>query len=244
MPLSVKGQIDWWLSPLSGAITHEIDPWIMWHARIMVLAWAILLPLGALAARYYKVTPRQDWPRQLDNRAWWLAHQALQYSGVLLMLVGTALAWSNSRSLTATAQWHGYLGWFVVIVGALQVLSAWFRGSKGGPTEPQLRGDHYDMTAHRLWFERLHKRGGWLVVFVAILTICLGLVAADAPRWMALVLTVWWLALTMAALRLERAGRCVNTYQAIWGPDPAHPGNLSAAPTLSARRSRPDEENL
>jgi hypothetical protein len=225
MSLSVSGQINWWLSPISGAITHQIDPWIMWHARLMVLAWAILLPLGAIAARYFKVTPKQDWPRQLDNRAWWHAHQALQYSGVLLMLVGLALTWSSGSSQSLAAVWHGYLGWAVVAIGVLQVLSAWLRGSKGGPTEPQLRGDHYDMTAHRLWFERLHKTAGWLAIVAAVATVCLGLVAADAPRWMALVLAVWWLALIALAVRLERTGHGINTYQAIWGPDSSHPGN-------------------
>ena len=31
--------------------------------------------------------------------------------------------------------------------------------------------------------------------------------------------------LLMVAVRLQRAGRCIDTYQAIWGPDPCHPGN-------------------
>ena len=65
----------------------------------------------------------------------------------------------------------------------------------------------------------------WLAVLMAVLTVILGLIAADAPRWMALVLTVWWLALALAAGYLERAGRCIDTYQAIWGPDMRHPGN-------------------
>jgi hypothetical protein len=31
--------------------------------------------------------------------------------------------------------------------------------------------------------------------------------------------------LIVCAVRLERAGRCIDTYQAIWGPDLKHPGN-------------------
>ena len=201
----------------------------MWHARLMVAAWAILLPLGAVAARYFKVTPKQDWPSQLDNRAWWHAHRVLQYAGVVVMLVGTSLVW-NLRTETqlmpsTLAACHGYLGWTVVLLGVLQIFSAWLRGSKGGPTEPQLRGDHYDMTRHRLGFEALHKGAGWLSVFLAIITIALGLMVADAPRWMPLAVALWWAGLFSASVYLERSGRCVDTYQAIWGPDMKHPGN-------------------
>lgn len=191
----------------------------------MVLAWAILLPLGALAARYFKVTPRQDWPHHIDNRAWWHAHRGLQYGGVALMLAGTALAWNMGTQSGLVALWHRYAGWTVVALGVLQILSAWFRGSKGGPTEPQMRGDHYDMTRHRLRFEALHKSAGWLAVLLAVVTVTLGLIAADAPRWMPLVLALWWLGLFAIGLHLERAGRCIDTYQAIWGPDLKHPGN-------------------
>jgi hypothetical protein len=47
--------IDWVLAPLSGASVHRIEPWAYWHARCMVLGWGVMLPLGALAARYFKV---------------------------------------------------------------------------------------------------------------------------------------------------------------------------------------------
>jgi hypothetical protein len=215
----------WWLAPLSGATEHQLPDWAAWHARTMVAAWAVLMPLGALAARYFKVTPRQRWPQQIDNRAWWFAHRSLQYVGMVLVAIGLALAWNRSASATPEAVWHTRLGWCVAAAGALQLLSAWLRGSKGGPTEPLLRGDHYDMTPHRRAFERLHKSLGWLAVLVAVVTIVLGLIAADAPRWMAGVLALWWLALAGLAARWQRQGRCIDTYQAIWGPDAQHPGN-------------------
>lgn len=232
MPTLFDEPIRWWLSPISGASSHHLDAAVMWHARAMVLAWAILLPLGAIAARYFKVTASQDWPRHVDNRAWWHAHRWLQYAGVALMLAGAALvfdwrklAGESSPSPFAVATWHGYLGWTVIALGVVQILSAWLRGSKGGPTEPQLRGDHYDMTRHRQWFEALHKGGGWLAVLLAIVTVALGLLAADAPRWMALALALWWCTLLAVGLRLQHAGRGIDTYQAIWGPGTEHPGN-------------------
>ena len=226
----------WWLTPLSGASEHHLPDWVIWHARTMVAAWAVLLPLGALAARYFKVTPQQDWPRVLDNRAWWHAHRSLQYFGMALVAVGVYLAWNQGAQATASAFWHHWLGWAVVILGAGQLLSAWTRGSKGGPTEPSMRGDHYDMTTHRRWFERLHKGLGWLAIVAAALTVVLGLIAADSPRWMAGVLTIWWLLLTTLAWRWQRQGRCIDTYQAIWGPDPRHPGNQRPASGWGVRR--------
>lgn len=225
MPLNVDKLLDWWLSPLSGATAHTLENWMIWHARLMVLAWAVLIPLGALTARYFKVMPRQDWPREVDNRAWWHAHRLFQYGGVTVMLLGLYMLYSATAQSTFTGAWHGYFGWGVVALSAVQILGAWMRGSKGGPTDVQMRGDHYDMTPHRRWFEGIHKTCGWLAVVLAVVAVGLGLWAADAPRWMFLTLAVWWSGLLVVGALLEKAGRCVDTYQAIWGPDPVHPGN-------------------
>jgi hypothetical protein len=244
MPIALDKLLAWWLSPFSGASLHEPETWMIWHARAMVAAWGVLLPLGAIAARYYKVTKQQNWPYELDNPAWWHAHRLLQYAGVALMLVGVGLAWNQSGSASQVAVWHTYLGWSVTLLGVLQVVSAWLRGSKGGPTDTQLRGDHYDMTPHRQVFEGLHKTCGWLAISIAVLTVVLGLVAADAPRWMALTLALWWIALAVFAQRLQAAGRCIDTYQAIWGPDAIHPGNERPHVGWGARRPRVDREKI
>ena len=217
--------LEWLLLPINPSALHQVPPWAAWHGRCMVLAWGALLPMGVLAARYYKVLPTQDWPKNLDNPAWWHAHRASQYLGVLLMGLGLALAWQQGEGATALAQWHGFLGWSLFGLAALQVLSAWLRGSKGGPLDAALRGDHYDMSMRRVVFERWHKTLGWLALAVGLLSIVLGLLLANAPRWMALVLGAWWLLLACAAWRLQTSGRCVDTYQAIWGPDAVHPGN-------------------
>jgi hypothetical protein len=216
---------DWWFMPLSGSAEHHLAPWAMWHARCMVLAWGVLLPLGVLVARFFKVLPGQDWPQRLDQPAWWHAHRSLQWAGVAALLAGLGLAWGSGTGSSRLAQVHGWAGWAVCTLAALQIASGLARGSKGGPTADQLRGDHYDMTPWRCHFERLHKGLGWLAVLAAVAVIAAGLVLADAPRWMAGVLALWWLALVAAFVVLQRAGRCIDTYQAIWGPDAQHPGN-------------------
>ena len=232
--------LEWLLAPLSGAATHSLAPWAYWHARLMVLGWAVLLPVGVLVARFYKVTPRQDWPRQLDNKTWWHAHRGLQWAGVVAVAGGAAWAWGQgsaaSSAASSAAQLHATLGWALCAAALLQIVGGQLRGSKGGPTGEQMRGDHYDMTPRRRWFERVHKGLGWLALLASVLAIALGLWVADAPRWMALALALWWLALGIAFARLQAAGRCIDTYQAIWGPDRAHPGNALPQPGWGARR--------
>jgi hypothetical protein len=230
--------IDWWLLPISGAASHEIAPSAYWHARLMVLGWCVLLPLGALAARFYKVLPGRGWPRVVDDKRWWHAHRGLQWAGVLAMTAGLGVVLNSGGAASGSpmAQAHAWAGWSVCVVGWLQVAGSLVRGSKGGPTDLQMRGDHYDMTARRVAFERLHKSLGWAAVVVAIGVIALGLGVADAPRWMALVLALWWLMLAAAFVRLQRQGRCIDTYQAIWGTDPAHPGNRKRPVGWGVRR--------
>lgn len=228
--------IDWLAAPLSGASTHTLAPWAAWHARCMVLAWGVLLPLGALLARFFKVTPRQDWPHTLDHRGWWHAHRALQWGGVLLMSLGAWLAWGHGHGASTAARLHAWGGWALCALGWLQIAGGLLRGTKGGPGEPQLRGDHYDMTPRRRAFERAHKSLGWLAVALAVAVIALGLDIADAPRWMALALAAWWLAFGALFAVLQSRGRCIDTYQAIWGPDPAHPGNLVPPTGWGVRR--------
>ena len=39
--------LDWLAAPLSGATTHVIEAAVAWHARLMVLAWGVLLAAGS-----------------------------------------------------------------------------------------------------------------------------------------------------------------------------------------------------
>lgn len=215
--------IAWLLAPIDASRPHEISEALAWHARLMTVAWGVLIPLGVVAARYLKVTPRQDWPRQLDNKFWWRSHLACQYSGGALMLAGLAFVLAAARP--GTAWTHAVMGYAVLVCGALQFIAGWLRGTKGGPGEPQLRGDHYDMTPRRIMFEAVHKTVGYLAIGLSAATILTGLWSANAPRWMWLALISWWLMLLAAALRFQAKGRHISSYHAIWGPDPAHPGN-------------------
>ncbi len=233
----------WLLTPISGSAVHDIASAVSWHARLMVMAWAVLLPLGILFARFFKVMPQQNWPQRLDNKSWWHAHRALQSVGLLIMALGLYLILNHtgvSKQTTAVApaliDWHASAGWLVVVIGALQALGGVFRGSKGGPTDQNLRGDHYDMTPYRRLFEWLHKSLGYAAVCLSVCVIVLGLLISDAPRWMPLILVAWWLSLVSVFVYLQSRGRCMDTYQAIWGDSLQHPGNRLKPAGWGARR--------
>ncbi|OGA49168.1 MAG: hypothetical protein A3G25_13415 [Betaproteobacteria bacterium RIFCSPLOWO2_12_FULL_63_13] len=44
--------IEWLMTPISGAAVHHVEPWASLHGRLMVFAWAILMPIGILIARF------------------------------------------------------------------------------------------------------------------------------------------------------------------------------------------------
>ncbi len=233
--------IEWLLSPIDAGRVHAVSEAVAWHGRSMTLAWGFLVPVGVLAARFFKILPGQDWPRMLDSNAWWLTHRIVHYAAGVLTMAGLVLVLRGLMQLGASGT-HAIFGWAVVALACGQFLGGWFRGSKGGPTDPHadgsLRGDHYDMTRRRLAFEYLHKIGGYLALAIATGAIITGMWRANAPLWMWLGIGAWWLCLALAFALLQRAGRAFDTYQAIWGPDPQHPGNARRPIGIGISRPR------
>jgi len=141
---------------------------------------------------------------------------------------------------------HNALGIVLLLFLLAQVLLGVFRGSKGGATAPapdgSLHGHHYDMTPWRRLFEALHKSLGYAALGLSVLVILSGLWKANAPVWMWLVTSVWWIGLIIAFVILQKRGMAVDTYQAIWGDDPRHPGNQLPDPGWGVRR--PGRTNL
>ena len=232
--------------PISGADAHLISDAHKWHARLMVLGWGVMIPTGIVVARYFKVLKRQDWPRQLDNRAWWHVHLALQIVGCLLSFVAVFLAFrAPGAGGSGLLPWgavslHETLGWAIVTLGIAQMFGGALRGTKGdhglaaGTSAPG--GDHYLMTVRRCAFEFLHKAAGYLALALSAITILLGLAISDALVWMWIAIIGYWTVLGAASAVLQRQGRCVDTYQAIYGPDVSLPGNARAPIGFGVRR--------
>ena len=234
--------MDWLLAPIDPTRAHDVGLAISWHARLMVLSWGVLAPLAVIAARFFKIMPRQNYPAELDNQTWWRSHWIGQSLVVALSLVGLALVFPlNLASPSA----HNLLGAAVLLLMLVQAALGLFRGSKGGPTaraaDGTLRGDHYDMTPWRRMFETLHKSLGYGLLCGGIGAIVLGLWKANAPVWMWAALLLWWAGLSGVFVALQRRGMAVDTYQAIWGADPRHPGNSGPAPGWGVHR--PSETN-
>lgn len=219
---------DWLFAPIDPSRGHDVGFALSWHARVMTLAWGVVVPSAVLAARYLKIMPGQDWPQELDNKTWWHSHWMGQSFAYLLSFLGLGLILSVDNSNPA-AGLHRWLGYTVLAFGTLQILLGVYRGSKGGPTAPASdgspRGDHYDMTRWRLCFERMHRVLGYLALILGLVTIVTGLWAANGPHWMWIMLTGWWIGLLFLAAICQVRGRAFDTYQAIWGPDPDLPGN-------------------
>lgn len=212
--------LSWLQSPIDPSRGHEIARYEAWHGRAMFLAWGVLLPLGVLIARYFKVTPKQKWPDELDNKFWWYSHLFFQHLGLLLMIAGFAIILANKPFSWPNGP-HGYLGWLIILGGLFQALSGYLRGTKGGPTEPapdgSPRGDHFDMTPRRIWFERIHKTLGYGLIAAGLVGVCSGLWLTNAPRWMWLTIAITWLAFILVALICARRGMQMGSYEAIWG---------------------------
>ncbi len=193
------------------------------RGALMVVGWGVMMPTGAIVARYFKVTPRQNFPTEYDNPFWWRWHRVLQYGGVALSTVATVVILSMTGGHVGTL--HGALGLCVMMVCWMQVASATLRGSKGGPTDAcavphdptTWRGDHYDMTPRRRLFETWHKKAGWAVVVLAAATMLLGIDLVGSPPWLVLLAGVLQGGAVLAILDGRLRRRWVDTYLALWG---------------------------
>jgi hypothetical protein len=215
--------IDLLLAPIDPSRAHDVSAGMAWHGRFMVIGWGVLCPLAIVIARYFKISARQAWPQELDNHLWWRAHWMGQMLAMGLSAIALALILVTPTD--GGTSLHRGVGYLILAFGAMQLLSGLFRGSKGGPHEAILHGDHFDMTLHRRAFERLHRTVGYSALALAAFAILSGMWAANAPIWMWAVIGGWWSALVTATVWLQLQGRAYDTYQAIYGPDPDLPGN-------------------
>ena len=215
---------------------------VVWHAILMGAAFGLLMPLGVMIARYYKVRPGRGFPRRLDDQFWWRWHQALQYGGMSLAAVGFFMVWNSEK--IAAASPHAEAGYAALVLAGMQVVSGILRGSKGGPVDDcgrpnppeKIRGDHYDMTPRRRLFEFVHKIGGYAALAAGFCAIALGAAHAEM-HWSAFAALATWLCFFAGNFAyLQKSGRWTSTYHAIWGMDARHPGNRPRTQTAQKKQ--------
>jgi hypothetical protein len=201
----------------------------------MVVTWLVLVPIGVMSLRFLKPPPTGDGIVRGTGRfergwLWWTIHWGVLYSAIALSLAGATVALVVSKGFSGSL--HSIFGITTVVLGALQIIAAWRRGTHGGkhgihsdPNVPSTwRGDHYDMTSKRRWFEAYHKTAGYFTIALALATIVSGLMQHWAPLVASVVIVAFWVLFGLAIM-LERLGLRQDTYQSVFGNDPNHPYN-------------------
>jgi hypothetical protein len=230
--------IGWLVEPLTSAVRRQEPFLFSVHGWINIFVISFAVPVGVVVARYFKVTSKQDWPREVDSKFWWRGHLWLSYMGVAMMIAAQIpiakfshfLDLREISQLKAHQLAHFASGWLFLLMGVFIVFTGWLRGSKGGPTDKQLRGDHYDLTERRLLFEAIHKKLGYALLVLSSLVTLSGFYTAAMPRWSLGLLFIWWIFLLLLCFRYELGGRQIPTYQATWGLKAEHPGNRRRYP--------------
>ena len=132
--------------------------YIQLHGIFMFIGWGILLQLGMFFARYFR--HKDPW--------WFKMHRALQVSGLIVSFLGLIFAIVSASGHFMFA--HGGLGLFIMIIGLLQPLNAFFRPHKSDPK-----------TLKRTVWEIYHINAGRVVLLLALINISLGVFLAVVP---------------------------------------------------------------
>jgi hypothetical protein len=203
------------------------------HAWLMFGIWFGLVPFGILSIRYLKTRP-VPWGLPRGGGlfdpiyVWWVMHLCSLYAAIGLSLAGLGLAMVVSGGFSGSL--HSYFGIGTILLGSLQIIAAWMRGSHGGKNHPQSdpddsatwRGDHYDMTQRRRWFEAYHKTGGYFALLLALGAVVSGLMQFWMPL-IALLLAALLIGVFALVVVFERMGYRHDTYQAVFGNHRGHP---------------------
>ncbi|GJP51762.1 hypothetical protein CLOM_g10905 [Closterium sp. NIES-68] len=159
------------------------------HGIISTVAWALLLPLGAMAARYL----RQVYP------LWFPAHQALQLAACSLATVAFTMAFTMphgaiagradeaSRGACVTA--HTAMGIALMALAALQLSALVWRPHEDSPSRP--------------YWRRVHAALGALTLLLGQAQVFIGLFISAAPLFYTVLLAAWVIFAVLLATALE-----------------------------------------
>ena len=98
----------------------------LWHGILMIVAWGLIFPAGAVMPRF--------WRSALPDGRWLRAHRWVQTGGVVVMLAGVAVAvaFTHADGVPHFASTHSAMGLGITVVALLQPMLALVR-----PTKPQ-----------------------------------------------------------------------------------------------------------
>jgi hypothetical protein len=141
-----------------------VDVVVVLHGVLMVLAWGVCLPLGAIVARFAKRVPPLTGP----DACWFRTHWILQTTGTVCSLGGfvSAIVLVVRSGGSHFSSPHKVLGLIVVGVGACVALAGRLRPAKDARIRPAWKVGHAGC--------------GMLAVLCGFVTIFLGLGTAGA----------------------------------------------------------------
>lgn len=130
------------------------------HGVLNIFGWGVLLPIGAIIARYCK---------QKDP-LWYYLHGVIQFIGFFIGLAGVVAGIALYDKLHANVSAHRGLGIFILVLGILQVLAIFLRPDK-------------DSKIRRYW-NWYHHWVGRSALFLAVVNIFLGIqVGGASDSW-------------------------------------------------------------
>ncbi|KAL8156883.1 cytochrome b561 and DOMON domain-containing protein At5g47530 [Apium graveolens] len=124
------------------------------HGALNTVSWGIMMPIGALIARYVKVF-------EVADPAWFYLHVSCQTTAYVIGLVGWGTGLQlGSQSPGIQYSSHRYIGITLFVFGTLQVLALLIRPQK----------DH----KYRLYWNIYHHTTGYMVILLSIINIFKG----------------------------------------------------------------------
>jgi cbb3-type cytochrome oxidase subunit 3 len=125
------------------------------HGMLNAIAWGVLIPVGAIIARYLRVFESAD-------PAWFYLHIACQCSGYILGVAGWGLGLKlGSESAGVTYQPHRSIGIAIFCLATLQVFALLLRPDK--------------KNRYRLYWNIYHHSVGYSVIVLGAVNIFKGL---------------------------------------------------------------------
>ncbi|XVE78342.1 hypothetical protein DITRI_Ditri13aG0137100 [Diplodiscus trichospermus] len=134
------------------------------HGVLNTVSWGVLMPLGAIAARYMRVFKSAD-------PAWFYLHVACQTSAYIVGVAGWATGIKiGTESPGVTQNPHRNIGIVIFCLGTLQVFALLLRPNK----------DH----KYRLYWNIYHHSVGYAVIILSIINIFEGFdILQPADKW-------------------------------------------------------------
>lgn len=154
------------------------------HGAINMLGWGILMPIGAIVARYFK-----QW-----DPIWFYSHIAIQVFSFLFGLVGFILGFVVDGFINAKVTHHKNIGILILILGFFQVMALFIRPKRG--TKP------------RKYWNWYHHNAGRIMVIFAVSNIFYGIrLGMEGSSWYgtyAVILALMVIAAIILEIRLCR----------------------------------------